>query len=281
MRIIPKNPDDTVNIPKHHPLLEFLKVFLGFTIFLVIAYFVLGFVVNFVTPHISHDTEQKIAKTIYRTHKYECPNVYPEQQQWLQEQLNKLVSFWSDAPSFPLTVCIRKMSTRNAFAGPGGFITFSSEFFKPGASENEIIMVLSHEMGHYAHRHHLKSLGHTLGFLLLSVTLFDMDSEVTQLVSKFTHVGSRQYSQAEEKEADLFGLNLFVQYFGHAGGATDFFLQEQKLKEKENRNPSLIHQFTSTHPTYKKRVQAMDHWIHKHGYEKKRITYLPENLFID
>ena len=51
----------------------------------------------------------------------------------------------------------------NAVALPGGNIVVFAGLLKEIKSENELAMILGHELGHFAHRDHLRGAdGHTL-----------------------------------------------------------------------------------------------------------------------
>ena len=66
---------------------------------------------------------------------------------------------------------------------PGGQIMVFSGLLKKVNLENELAMVLGHELGHYAHRDHLRGMGRGLGVTLGLAMLFGQDSAVAGIAS--------------------------------------------------------------------------------------------------
>lgn len=158
--------------------------------------------------------------------------------------------------------------TVNAIAIPGDKIIIYEGLLKEMDSENELMMVLGHELGHFDHRDHLRSLGRSLLFKIILNYLFGDFSSVSTIVE---NLGNAQFSQTQETKADEFGLNLLNKTYGQVAGATDFFV---KLSAKENQNWS----FFNTHPSPQKRVQQLEKLIKKQGYSMGKKSPLPQEL---
>jgi len=160
----------------------------------------------------------------------------------------------------------------NALALPGDAIVIYSGLVAGAKSENELMMVLGHELGHFAHRDHLRSLGRTL-LLKIAIAYFigDADWLRSTAAASVEAVSRSHYSQSQETQADEFGLTLLQQTYGHVAGATDFFAG---LMEKRNTNLA----FLSTHPAPGDRVAKLELLIKQKNYGVGARSPLPATL---
>ena len=102
--------------------------------------------------------------------------------------------------------------------------------------------------------------------------VFGQDSSVSRLVSKLFLVTESRYSRQQESAADRFGLDLLVNSFGHAAGATDFF---RRVGEKtDGRIPYLL----ASHPHPDDRIDALQQLIAEKEYRVEEVTALGEDL---
>ncbi len=161
-----------------------------------------------------------------------------------------------------------KEPTVNAMALPGDAIVIYQGLIEKMGSENELMMVLSHELGHFAHRDHLRGLGRSI---LLQVTLSyffgDAGSLAGIAASIAANISNASYSQSQENEADEFGLDLLNKTYGHVAGATDFF---RKMSQEKGINLA----FLSTHPAAKERVQQLEKMIEEKQYSQQSLSPL-------
>lgn len=265
MKFRPKLPDDRVNRPTEHPLIDFIKIVGGATVILVGLYWALGAFTAWMVPQISPRTEAWLKPLYEKMWRSEKPH---EKQERLQELLSSLQKGWPESKDLNLTLVISNESEPNAFAIPGGLILVTQGLLDFVESENEMMMILGHEIGHFAHRHHLKSVGRHLGMALISIMVFGGDSDVARFFANVSELSMNRYSQKEESQADQFGLKLLVKHYGHAGGATSFF---EKLQIKEGRLLP-FQKFMSSHPPSKFRVKALKEWIQSEGYQIQKVN---------
>jgi predicted Zn-dependent protease len=166
-------------------------------------------------------------------------------------------------------------STVNAIALPGDAIVMYAGLVKQAESENELMMVLGHELGHFAHRDHLRGLGRSL-LVQIVVAMFIGDTGWLQsaTVSSVEAVTRSQFSQSQEREADEYGLTLLQKTYGHVAGATDFFA---RMSQQTGVNVA----FLSTHPAPGKRVKELKRLIKEYDYPVKERVHLPQTLKIN
>ncbi|NJL40067.1 MAG: M48 family metallopeptidase [Leptolyngbyaceae cyanobacterium SM1_4_3] len=162
-------------------------------------------------------------------------------------------------------------ATVNAIAIPGDRVVIYKGLLTQTESENELMMVLGHELGHFANRDHLRRLSRGL-LLQLMIAVFFGDTGGLQdvAISGVTSLSNAQFSQGQELQADEFGLNLLQQTYGHVAGATDFF---ERLSQQEGANID----FLATHPNSRKRVQLLERAIAE-GYDLGERSPLPAPL---
>jgi predicted Zn-dependent protease len=163
-------------------------------------------------------------------------------------------------------------STVNAVAIPGDVVIIYKGLLEQMGSENELMMVLGHELGHFAHRDHLRGLGRTLLFqAVVGYFLGDAGALQSVVVNAVQTVGNARFSQSQETAADEFGLTLLNATYDRVAGATDFFA---KLAQKRGTDWAIL----STHPAPKQRVKKLERLIEQHNYRVGEKTPLPPAL---
>lgn len=162
--------------------------------------------------------------------------------------------------------------TVNAVAIPGDTILIYQGILKEIESENELMMILGHELGHFHNRDHLRGIGRQLIFPLI-LSYFTGDSTILQgaIVTISQSIGNAQFSQSQEKLADKFGLELLEKYYHHVAGATDFF---ERISHKRDTQFDIL----ATHPNPAKRVKILNDIIRKNHYKIDSKTPLPPVL---
>jgi predicted Zn-dependent protease len=157
----------------------------------------------------------------------------------------------------------------NAAAIPGDRILMYKGLLKAAQSENEIAMVLGHELGHFANRDHLRGIGTSLLLqVVMSVFLGDAGAITSLAIHGAGAITQAQFSQTQERQADELGVTLLQKAYGHAGGATDFF---DRMSRKERTSLPLL----ESHPTPKSRVEALNALIRQRNYTLGEKQPLP------
>ena len=123
-------------------------------------------------------------------------------------------------------------------------------------SENEIAMVLAHELGHFKNRDHLRGLGMGLVLGLFSVALGTTGGAqaVSDLVVLAGSLVSHRFSREQERAADAFGLELVAKHYGHVGGSAGFF---ERILALDHEPGVAGGEYFSTHPLSQNRIDAI------------------------
>ncbi len=268
MRFEPKELEGNVNVSKTHPLTELAWLLGGLVVIILIIYVLLGFAAQYASEHIPVEAEIWLGERAVMQYG-------ADESEALRQRLDPLIeALPSDSPlrDYPFRIHLVESDEVNAVAMPGGQILVFSGLIKQAESENELMMVLAHELGHYANRDHLKGIGRGLGISLASILLFGQESGVSSLISDLCMRFESRYSQTQESAADLFALDLLVASQGHAGGAVDFF---DRLSEKQN-DKRFLYLF-ATHPHPANRTEELLSQITEKGYPVLAVQPLADD----
>ena len=269
MKFTPKYIDENVNVSKTHPLAELAWLVGGMLLLALVFYLVLGVTADLAVAKIPIKAEVWLGE-------YFVDSFEANEDEALRRRLQTLLdNLPADSPlhKYSFTVQLVKNNEVNALALPGGHIVVFSGLVEQAESENELAMVLAHELGHFAHRDHLKRLGRGLGLSVAAMLVFGEDSAISRLVSNLFLVTESSYSRQQESDADRFGLELLVNSYGHAGGATDFFARVGK--KAGSRAPYLL----ASHPHPDDRIEELQSLISENGYRVETITPIGDDLF--
>jgi predicted Zn-dependent protease len=268
VKFTPKHIEENVNVSKTHPLAELGWLVGGLLLLVLVFYLLLGIATDIAVARIPTRAEAWLGEHfVGRMEVLESDAL----QLRLQRLIDKLPA---DSPlrEYDFSVQLVESEEVNALALPGGHIVVFSGLVEQAESENEIAMVLAHELGHFAHRDHLRRLGRGLGLTVAAILIFGEDSSASDLVSRFLLVSENRYSREQESSADRFGLDLLVASYGHAGGAIDFF--DRVGQQAGSRAPYLL----ASHPHPDDRVKEINDLIADKGYPVEATTVLREDL---
>ena len=268
MKFTPKHIEGNVNVSKTHPLAELGWLVGGLMLLVLIFYLLLGVSTDIAVAKIPVSAEVWLGE-------YFIGGMDALESEPLQKLLQPLLdNLPADSPlhEYHFHAQVAENEQINALALPGGHIVVFSGLLEQAESENEVAMVLAHELGHFAHRDHLRRLGRGLGLTVAAIMLFGQDSVASDLASKFFLVSESHYSREQESAADRFGLELLVAGYGHAGGATDFFARVGK--DAGSRIPYLL----ASHPHPDDRVRELQELIAANGYRVDAVIPLGKDL---
>ncbi len=268
MIFTPKQLQDNVNVSKTHPLIELFWLIGGLIVLVGLVFLVLGVTTDWAVAKTPINVENWIGHLAL--------DEFPaDENQALEQRLQALLaSLPEDSPlhQYDFHVFLDESDTVNAIALPGGNIVVYAGLLNQVKSENELAMVLAHELGHFAHRDHLRGLGRGLGITLATTMIFGQGSSASNLVAKTLLTFQTKYSQGQESAADQFGLDLLNRRYGHAGGATDFF--SRLTQDAGSQLPYLL----ASHPHPQVRIDALNERIRRQHYAIAKTEPLASDL---
>lgn len=263
----PALPENNNNISNDSPVKEVLVLLSGVVAFFLVAYCILGFLVDWAVTRISPKMEAAIFSGLQVPSGLGTPEDLPCQAslQHLTDGLRKCCDI-----DYPVKIIVIPSDTANALALAGGTIVVFSGIFDMVRSKNGIAFVLAHELGHFKHRDHLRGMGRGIVLTALSALLTGSGSSITQLTAPGVHLTQARYSRQRETMADAQALETLVCYYGHAGGATEFF---QAMKAAHD--PGRLMAYFASHPECGARIAALKKTIQDQHFDIRAVEPLP------
>ena len=145
--------------------------------------------------------------------------------------------------------------TINAFALPGGKVGVYSGLLDLVASDDELAIVMGHEIAHVTARHGAERMseGVAAAMLGVAVDVYAKDSRNHDLVLAAYGIGASgamlKFSRNNESEADYIGIR-YAAKAGYDPRAAITFWQKMEKESKGSKVPA----FLSTHPSNERRI---------------------------
>jgi len=148
----------------------------------------------------------------------------------------------------------------NAFALPNGAIVFTDEMIQIAEHDDELLAVLTHEIGHIVHRHGMRRLiqDSILGFVLLAIT-GDVSGSSELFLGLPVLLTELAYSRKFEREADEYALTYM-----HTSGISPahFAFLMRRIENQKPTAPDIASgkwiNYLSTHPLTEERLREFD-----------------------
>lgn len=126
--------------------------------------------------------------------------------------------------------------------------------------------------GYFNNRDHLRSMGRGIVFTALAAFLTGAGSDLTRLFAPTAGFSQAQYSQERERIADQEALIVLNRYYGHIGGAAEFF---EAMASAETERNKVIGNYFSSHPQAVNRINNLHRLAEQMNFERKEISRLP------
>tara|TARA_Y100000589_G_scaffold57403_2_gene47738 strand:- start:10880 stop:11752 length:873 start_codon:yes stop_codon:yes gene_type:complete len=261
------------NAPPENLLLtfgkNFSKILLGLGLIAMLLISMANLIIDFMPYHFDRSIQSALQKLAFPQSKSGSKDI----EAYLTEIINKLKRHQDELKDIEFQVIYDNSDKINAYAIPGDKILVTRGLWNTVNSENELAMVLAHELGHFKLRHHLKAYGRigVIMFLMIPFTGQELGAELMQMILNGVAFG---YQRKQEIAADDFGLFLMREEYGEQSAGLTNFLENIRKKE------SFASQFlshNSTHPSTKKRIQIIKNKMQDLGFEIGVFTPLKLN----
>lgn len=197
-------------------------------------------------------------------------------------RLKKLTNGLTDADGIPLNFKVYYVIDVNAFACADGSVRVFSSLMDI-MSDDELLGVIGHEIGHVA-KHHSKKAFKTA---LLTSAGKDAIASTSNTAAALTDsqlgalgesLVNAKYSQKQEGEADDYGYDFLKKHGKNPWGMAMAF---EKLKQMEAEaggggKESYFNKMFSSHPEVDARIKKMSERAQKDGFKKPETTPLPK-----
>lgn len=172
-------------------------------------------------------------------------------------QLGNQLAAVADQRGIRYTFQIVNSAQINAFAVPGGYIYVNRGAIERANNVSELAGVLAHEIGHVVERHSIEQLQRQQGANTLLSILYGgvlrrnpgaIEQAGVQVAGGAVFAG---YTRDAEREADRDAIAIMLRARYNPNGLPTFF---QTLLSENQRNPSGVAAWFSTHPTTQERI---------------------------
>ena len=269
MRFRPRLADGSVNVSATHPLKEVALLAGGLLALVAAAYLIVAALSSWIALHLPVEAEIWLGRKMVR----QVPGSHSEALQKRLDSLTALLPEDSPLRAYSFRIHLSERPQMNAVALPGGTIVVYQGLIDAVESENELAMVLGHELGHFAHRDHLKRMGKGIVLTAAVWLLFGNSAGADQLLAPIISGLEATYSRSQEEAADLYGLQMLYSRFGHVGGAVDFF----KRIIKKGSHPKYAY-LLATHPDPESRMERLKAEAEARGWPFGPVTPLGEDI---
>lgn len=263
----PELPED-INTSKSSPLKEFFILTVGLmaTVFLI-AYTLILVVDNF-ADKIPFALEKALPISGF-IEKQNSEKLSP----YLESVSQKVIKSFNLPEEMEITVHYVNDDTVNAFATLGGHIVLYRGLLEKLKHEDEIAMVIAHEVAHIKYRHPILSASHgiVVGLVLSIISSSSGESVVSDLMGTTGMATLTKFSREFEYQSDKDAITSLIKIYGHAGGALGLF----KVFESEFGKDKSF-EFLATHPLTKNRITQTKEMIESYNILKNyKMKALP------
>ena len=270
MRFTARQPGININVTPTHPLKELAILAGGLLAIVIGVYLALGLAVDLIVPRLSMDLEKKLAGA-FMGKIVETEDV-ADANRSLQTLVDRLQDRCAPLP-YTITVHVIESDAVNAAALPGGHMVVFTGLLAEMTSENELAFVLSHELGHYAHRDHLRGLGRALVLMTASTLVLGADNSINSMIGQGMVLTELSFSRKQESQADEFALETLFCHYGHVADATSFF-----SKIPKDGDPGRFGHYFASHPENRRRISRLEALARERGYPTGNPLPLPADL---
>jgi len=257
-----ENPEipDGINVSEKHPLRDFASLLLAVVALSALLAAAAALGAGYLARHVPFRFEMALADPYLHS---APPDSAPRR--YLQQIADRLVAAAQLPPSMQIHLHYSERPEVNAFATLGGNVVVFRGLLAKVRSENEIAMVLAHEIAHVKHRHPIVSLGRGIAIaaMLASVSSSAGRSVAGGVMRDAGLLTQLTFTRGQENDADETALAALVGAYGHAGGATDLF---ETLQGVETSSATAVPAVLLTHPHLSERVLHMRTLAQQHGW---------------
>lgn len=192
-------------------------------------------------------------------------------------RLKKLTEGLTDVEGIPLNFKVYYVIDVNAFACADGSVRIFSSLMDI-MSDEELLGVIGHEVGHVAHRDSKKGFRTALLTSALKDGISSQGGKAaaltdSQLGDLSEALVNATYSQKQERDADDYGYEFLKKSGKNPWAMALSFRKLKQLQEEAGaKKSSKLNQLFSTHPDLDARIQRMEERATTEGIEKPAVT---------
>ena len=253
------NPDlpEGINTTKEHPFKEFLILSVGLLAVVFVSIYLLILIVDAFADKIPFEYEKKLPISNF-IEKLDTETLPP----YLNKVTQKVLSSFNLPKEMKITFHYVNDDTVNAFATLGGHIVLYRGLLEKLKHEDELAMVIAHEVAHIKYRHPILSVSHGLvvGAVLTVIGSSSGNSIVNDIMGQTGMASLMKFSRDYEYQADKDAIDSLIKNYGHADGAIGLF---DVFNSEFGSGGSF--EFLATHPLTDNRISQTTKVIDEHN----------------
>lgn len=253
------NIEENVNVSKTGDIAQFFKLVGILAGICVAIYFSVHLICTVVIQNLSAKNQTSLEKVL-------SANVNEQMKSKIvnnQEYTDKLKNL--ERKIIPLNKTLRKhgefsinvikSEDVNAFVTADGSIFFTEKLMQEIKNDEQLCFVLAHELGHYMHKDHLKSLSRGVSGLAVAITVAVLtgNESINNAVNGTINFAETNHSKGDELLADAFANKVVIALYGSNNEAIKFF----EYIDKSNKTENYLY-FFSTHPSPQERIKYLE-----------------------
>lgn len=182
---------------------------------------------------------------------FKASHIKQYQRDSITNKFQKLHQGLSISPYLILEFRNSKVVGPNAFALPGGTIVITDQMVEIAESEEEVLAILAHEIGHIEHRHSMRQILQSSFVALAAATITADAASLSVAVTGLPVILAKtKYSRDFESEADEFAFDLLKRH----DISPEAFANLMERLDKEGKAMKQL-SFISTHPITDERIK--------------------------
>lgn len=256
------NPElpEGINTSKEHPLREFVILSVGLlaTVFIVVSLLIV--IVDNFADKIPFEYESKLPVSSFIDN-LDVEKLPP----YLDAVTQKVLASYELPKEMNITFHYVNEDTVNAFATLGGHIVLYRGLLDKLKNEEELAMVVAHEIAHIKHRHPILSVSHgvVVSVVLTAISGSSGNSIVNDFIGQTGMASLMRFSRDYEYQSDKDAIDSLIKIYGHADGALGLF---KVFKSEFGKEGSF--EFLATHPLTENRISQTTKMIGDHNVSK-------------
>jgi len=267
------NPElpENINTSKTNPLKEFFVL----TFSLIAVVFILISTLIIIVDNFADKIPFELEKDLPISDFIKTQNAEPLSP-YLESVAEKVIQSFKLPEEMKITVHYVNDSTVNAFATLGGHIVLYRGLIEKLKTEDELAMVIGHEVAHIKYRHPILSASHgiVVGIVLSLISSSAGDSVVSDLMGSTGMASLMRFSREYEYQSDKDAIVSLIKIYGHANGALGLFKVFENELGKDN-----AFEFFATHPLTENRISKTNDTIAQYRLPiNQKMTAFPEEF---
>lgn len=261
-----RQPDESVNYSREHPLKEFAWLVFGLLGVVVVAVTLIGFFAGEIAARVPFAVEKDYARRITQ---YWRDKQRDDEAEAARAALRAIAAKLAPVMQLPagmeIEVHYSSDAIPNAFATLAGNVVFYRGLIEKFDSEDAVALVLAHEIAHAKLRHPAASLGRgiAVGLTLSLVSAGVAEGVAGGAIQTAGTLPLLKYSRTQESDADAEALAALAAVYGHVGGARDAFAVMSRLGAPGAPQVTVLR----THPLTAERIAAVDRVAAARGWK--------------